>query len=197
MRVITEAMHLLKDNPAISAIEEAGKKDPDYSMIIEYIRASRNFRELPTHSEGYKMGGEWTKLEILPEADVIVFKDSNTVSKIYPPVSYRQLILGELHKSGRQSAAVYERARIHYIWPSIRKDINDHVMSGTRCLEIKPSKSQARASGLNISLRNLQPMDWINTDLAETVLSSGKKVHFLIIVDRASGFFKVYQLRGT
>ena len=61
MRVITEAMHLLKDNPAISAIEEAGKKDPNYSMIIEYIRANRNFRELPTHSEGYKMGGGMAK----------------------------------------------------------------------------------------------------------------------------------------
>ena len=62
MRVITEAMHLLKDNPAISAVEEAGKKDPDYSMIIEYIRANRNFRELPTHSEGYKMGGSGQNL---------------------------------------------------------------------------------------------------------------------------------------
>merc|ERR1712041_23240 len=105
MRVITEAMYLLKDNPAISAIEEAGKKDPDYSMIIKYIRANRNFRELPTHSEGYKMGGERPKLEILPEADVIVLKESNTVSKIYPPVSYRPQIIEELHKSGRQSAA--------------------------------------------------------------------------------------------
>ena len=143
------------------------------------------------------MVGKWTKLEILPEADVIVFKDSNTVSKIYPPVSYRHLILEELHKSGRQSAAVYERARIHYIWPSIRKDINDHVMSCQKCLEIKPSKSQARASGLSISLRNLQPMDWISTNLAEKVLSNGKKINFLLIVDRASGFVKVYQLRGT
>ena len=141
MRVITEAMHLLKDNPAILAIEEAGKKDPDYSMIIEHIRANKNFKELPTHSEGYRMGGEWPKLEILPEADVIILRDSSTVSKIYPPVSYRPLILEELHKSGRQSAAVFERARIHYIWPSIRKDINDHVKSCTRCLEIKPSKS--------------------------------------------------------
>ena len=133
----------------------------------------------------------------MPEADVIILKDSSTVSKIYPPASYRPLILEELHKSGRQSAAVFERARIHYIWPSIRKDISDHVQSCTRCLEIKPSKSQARASGLTISLRNLQPMDWISTDLAEKVLSNGKKVHFLLIVDRASGFLKVYQLRGT
>ena len=40
-------------------------------------------------------------------------------------------------------------------------------------------------------------MDWISTDLAEKVLSNGKKVHFLSIVDRASGFIKVYQLKGT
>ena len=40
-------------------------------------------------------------------------------------------------------------------------------------------------------------MDWISTDLAEKVLSNGKKVYFLLIVDRASGFIKVYQLRGT
>ena len=99
------------------------------------------------------MGGEWPKLEVLPEADVIVLRESSSVSKIYPPKAYRPLILEELHKSGRQNDAILLRARTHYIWPSIRKDINDHVQSCARCLEIKPSNSQARASGLNISLR--------------------------------------------
>ena len=60
-----------------------------------------------------------------------------------------------------------------------------------------PSKSQARASGLNIPLQGLNPMDWLSTDLAEKKLSNGKKVHFLIIVDRASGFIRAYQLKGT
>ena len=40
-------------------------------------------------------------------------------------------------------------------------------------------------------------MDWLSTDLAQKTLSNGKKVNFLIIVDRASGFIRVYQLRGT
>ena len=40
-------------------------------------------------------------------------------------------------------------------------------------------------------------MDWVSTDLAQKTLSNGKKVNFLIIVDRASGFLRVYQLRGT
>ena len=60
-----------------------------------------------------------------------------------------------------------------------------------------PSKSQARASGLPISIENLQPMDWVSTDLAQKVLSNGKKVNFLVIMDRASNFIRVYQLRGT
>ena len=40
-------------------------------------------------------------------------------------------------------------------------------------------------------------MDWISTDLAQKVLMNGKKVNFLVIVDRASRIFRVYQLRGT
>ena len=101
MRVLTEARHLLRANPTILAVEEVGHKDPDYKMIINVIRANKQFRELPPHSEGYMMGGELPNLEILPEAEVIILKENSQVSKIYPPRSYRPLILEELHKSGR------------------------------------------------------------------------------------------------
>ena len=83
------------------------------------------------------------------------------------------------------------------MWSTIHKDIKQHVDSCPRCLDLQPSKSQARASGPTIPIKNLQPMDWISTDLAQKVLSNGKKVNFLVNVDKASGFVKVYQLRGT
>ena len=102
MRVITEARHILRANPTISAVEEAGQKDPDYKMMIDFIRANKDFKELPPHSEGYRMGGEWPKLEILPEAEVIILRENSQVSKIYPPKAYRPLILDELHRSGRK-----------------------------------------------------------------------------------------------
>ena len=65
------------------------------------------------------------------------------------------------------------------------------------CLELQPSKPQAGASRLNIPMKNHNPMDWLSTDLTHKVLHNGKKVNFLVIVDRASGFVRVYQLRGT
>merc|ERR1712237_351 len=40
-------------------------------------------------------------------------------------------------------------------------------------------------------------MDWLSTDLAQKTLPSGKKINFLIIVDRASSFLRVYELKGT
>ena len=89
------------------------------------------------------------------------------------------------------------RARLTYTWPSIRKDIKAHVDACKWCLELQPSKPQACASGLNILVEKLNPMDWLSTDLAQKVLRNGKKVNFLVIVDKASCFVRVYQLRGT
>ena len=116
------------------------------------------------------------------------------MSKIFPPKQYQPLILEELHKSGRKEDSVFLRTRLHYTWPSIRGDVKSHVDNCAKCLELMPSKSQARSSGLNIPIESLQPMDWVSTDLAQKILSNGKKVIFLVIVDRASSFVRVYQL---
>ena len=83
------------------------------------------------------------------------------------------------------------KARLTYTGPSIQKDIMAHMDACPQCLELQPSKPQARASGLNIPVENLNPMDWLSTDLDQKVLCNGKKVNFLVIVDRASGLVRV------
>ena len=90
-----------------------GQKDQDYKMMIQFIRANKSFWDLPTTSEGARMGGEWPKLEILDEFEIIVLRETNTVSKIFPPKQYRPLILEELHKSGRKEDSVFLRTRLH------------------------------------------------------------------------------------
>ena len=76
LRVITESRHILKDNPALRKLEEVGKKDDDYQTIISFIRANKNFRDLPDSLEGSMMGGEWPKLEVLEEFDIVVLRES-------------------------------------------------------------------------------------------------------------------------
>ena len=113
LKVITEARHLLRANPTLSTVEKMGQKDPDYKIMIQYIRAKKNFRDLSPHSEGFRMGEKWPNLEILPEFEVIILRETSSVSKIYPPCEYRPLILEELYKSGRKSDSVFLRARLH------------------------------------------------------------------------------------
>ena len=52
--------------------------------MIDHIRANKSFRDLPTSSEGLRMGGEWPKLEVLDEFEIIVLRETESVSKIYP-----------------------------------------------------------------------------------------------------------------
>ena len=62
-----------------------GQKDDDYKTMIDFIRANKSFRDLPASSEGLRMGGEWPKLELLEEFEIIILRETDTVSKIFPP----------------------------------------------------------------------------------------------------------------
>ena len=42
----------------------------------------------------------------------------------------------------------------------------------------------------------IYPMKWISTDLMEIKDAKGKKMHFIVIVDRSSGFVSAYKLTG-
>merc|ERR1711867_298258 len=197
LRVFTESMPFLCDNPALKRLEDICKKDNDYMTILNHIRAGKSFRDLPPSSEGSKMGGEWAKLRVLDKFEIVVLRESDSVSKIFPPVAYRAHIMEELHRSGKKEDSIFLRIRLHYMWPNIKKDVRSHVESCKKCAELMPSKPQARASGLTIPLHGLNPMDWLSTDICQKKLSNVKKANFLIIVDRASGFIRAYLLKGT
>ena len=70
--------------------------------ILDHVRAGKSFRDLPPSSEGSKMGGEWAKLRVLDKFEIVVLRESDSVSKIFPPVAYRAHIMEELHRSGKK-----------------------------------------------------------------------------------------------
>ena len=102
MRTMVSVKQLLKDNPELRNLEQMGMKDKDYSRIIHHIRTNTPLKLLPDTSEGRRMGGEWARLEILTDFEVIVFNENDGVSRIYPPVSYRDKFLDFLHQGGRK-----------------------------------------------------------------------------------------------
>merc|ERR1711873_75519 len=144
LRIFTESMPFLRDNPALKRLEDICKKDNDYMTILNHIRASKSFRDLPPSSEGSKIGGEWAKLRVLDKFEIVVLRESDSVSKIFPPVAYRAHIMEELHPSGKKEDSIFLRVRMHYTWPNIKKDVRSHVESYKKCAELMPSKPQAR-----------------------------------------------------
>ena len=100
---MTSAVHLLKDNPLLKQIEKMGRMDPDYSLILHAIRTGGSNRSLPHDSEARRIGGEWGKLEIMDQSDIIVLQEKQGVTKIYPPKEYRSHIIDSLHSGGRKS----------------------------------------------------------------------------------------------
>ena len=79
----------------------------------------------------------------------------------------------------------------------MKQQIKQHISNCKTCFAHKPSKSEAKHSGLSIPMENLSPMDWLSTDLMEVKDKTGKKSSYLIIVDRASAFVRAYKLAGT
>ena len=87
MRVTVSMPHLLRDNPHLRQLEEIARKDKDYSAIIHAIRTSQSNKSLPVGSEGYKMGGKWSQMLIMDEAQIISISGDDGIDRILPPRS--------------------------------------------------------------------------------------------------------------
>ena len=84
MRVMVSMPHVLRDNPLLRQLEEVTQKDKDYSSIINAIRTGQGHKFLPPGSEGYRMGGEWDKMSIMDEAEVISISGDDGIDRIFP-----------------------------------------------------------------------------------------------------------------
>ena len=83
MRVMESKPHLLRDNPLLRDLESVGNKDQEYSSIVHAIRTGQGNESLPSDSEAYKMGGEWSSMSIMDEAEIICISGDD--DRIYPP----------------------------------------------------------------------------------------------------------------
>ena len=107
MKVMVSMPHLLRDNPRLRQLEEVAQKDKDYSAIIHAIRTGQGHKSLPPGSEGYRMGGEWDKMLIMDEAEVISISGDDGIDRIFPPKGFRETIVSSLHQGGKHFAIIF------------------------------------------------------------------------------------------
>ena len=107
MRVAVSMPHLLRDNPRLRQLEEIARKDKEYSAIIHAIRTGQSNKSLPAGSEGYKMGGEWDKMSIMEEAEVIAISGDDGIDRIFPPKEFRETIITSMHQGGKHFVIVF------------------------------------------------------------------------------------------
>ena len=85
MRVMVSKPHLLRDNPLLKDLEDTNKKDPEYFNIIHALRTGSSNKSIPPASEARRMGGEWGKMAIMQEAEVVYIAVDDGIDRIYPP----------------------------------------------------------------------------------------------------------------
>ena len=71
MRIMDSKPHLLRDNPFIKEVESIGSKDPEYYVITHALRRGSSNKSLSVESEARKMGGEWDRMSVMDEAEVV------------------------------------------------------------------------------------------------------------------------------
>ena len=122
------------------------------------------------------MGGEWSSMSIMDEAEVISVSGDDGIDRIFPPKGFHERIISKLHQGGKHFTIVFATCSQHYRWPGMRAEIKTHVLYCRTCLENSPAKTEAQHPGLMIPISNLLPMDWICCDLCEVKDKKGRNM---------------------
>ena len=143
------------------------------------------------------MGGEWDRMSIMDEAEIIVVSSDDGIDRIYPPKAFHETIISRIHQGGKHYTIVYTTCSQHYRWPQMRSDIKTHVSNCRTCFKNNPAKTEVQRPGLSINMEDLSAMDWLCCDLCEIKDKKGKKQDYLVIVDRYSSFVWAYKSGST
>ena len=123
MRDMESKPHLLRDNSLLKDVESIGSKDPEYYGIIHALRTGSSNKSLSAESEARKIGGEWDRMSVMDEAEVVCISGDDGIDMIYPPKAHRKTIIELLHKGGKHLDIVMATCVLHYRWPKMKQDI--------------------------------------------------------------------------
>jgi hypothetical protein len=162
--------------------EAAGKED--YKWILEALTNGVSVKSIANCHLAAALRSEWDYLSVI---NGLVVHDCK---RIVIPRGARDAMLQVLHRPHAGVAKTAEAAKQLYPWPKINNHIKDMIDACKRCQFYKSSK-QKQEQIQQTPFKDLYPMAEVRADLLE----AGKQ-HFLIVVDRYSGFPLVAKLNS-
>ena len=181
---LTSVCFAMRQEVAISQLDVAAGDDEEYMAVRAAIKGGMKARQVPKDHPGRAYNKVWDNLGLFS-------KDSNLMilngARICVPRQARPALLARLHLAHGGLVKTKALARQLYFWPSMNNDIANLVGACEQCREHLPSlpKLPMRAFSPPIC-----PMSHLGADLFQC-----GAVHYLVVVDRYSGFPFVWPLR--
>ena len=175
----------IQDDPSIQ--EVVSHVDQAYREVMETIKKYKDPEEIDPKHPAYAYKSVWTRLSLHPKLNLILLDESRMVI----PNSYKPKLLQLLHLPHCGITKTRQTAKQFYYWPNMNLDIKNLVENCPTCKSHLPSKPKHQNENSTFNDRPDSPMSKISTDLAER-----NSKHYLIIVDRYSGYPWCYQLHS-
>jgi hypothetical protein len=164
-------------------LREAAEEE-DYKRIIEAVSNGVSTKSIADCHPAAALRSEWDYFSVI---NCLVVHDCK---RIVIPRGARNATLQVLHRSHAGVAKTAEAARQLYFWPKMNDHVKDMIDACERCQFYKSSK-QKQEQIQQTPFKDLYSMAEVGADLLE----AGKH-HFLIVVDRYSGFPLIARLNS-
>ena len=163
----------------IDSLKQQAASDNQYQKLASKIKnntfAESFTLEEPLVKEYYNVRD---RLRVVD--DLITYSFDSNSERIVVPRQIRQELLKNLHSANQGSTSMLARARRHYYWPGMDRDVESHVDSCERCREMSPSKPK---EPLIPTPTPDYPFQKVVADLFEV-----DGYHYLVYCDRLTAF---------
>lgn len=170
-------------DPALNLMVKMASEDPVYQELLSALVNNVSVHKLPRKHPAWTYKPHWENIS--------VYKDSLLIldgTRIIVPFKLRSAVLSSLHESHAGFTKTHKLAKQIYFWPGLSVELKNLIDCCEPCQRLRPSQG---AEPLQLYPPAAAPMTDVSIDLFEA-----KSGHYLVMVDRFSGFPFVVKLKA-
>ena len=180
--VLVQTLRIEAVDPQLEALIEAASKDVAYGKVVDAVSSKADWRNLPKQHPARLYRHCWDFLAF--EKDVGLLSMNG---RIVVPRAAQKAVLQGIHHQHTGQLKTYLNARQLYYWPHMKRDVQVMVSNCPECVAFMPSKPLPPLTQTEAS----RPFEAMSIDLAVF-----EGTHYLVVVDRFSGWINVAKLTG-